>query len=65
MARTPWGFCATEVTVEQFVEGGCDGPHGYDGYVTQKQLDQEMRERGLAELVDRLAEFTRGEASGA
>lgn len=57
MHRTEWGFCATPVTAEQFVDGGCGGIHGHDGYITQKQLDQELRERGLAELVDRLAEF--------
>lgn len=50
----PWGFCATPVTMEQFVDGGCGGIHGHDGYVTNKQIKQEAREHDLAHLADRL-----------
>lgn len=53
----PWGFCASVVTPEQFVDGGCSGTHGYDGYVTRKQMEQEAREHGLAELVERANAF--------
>lgn len=56
----PWGCCATPVTTEQFVNGVCGSPngiHGYDGYVTRRQMVQELREHGLVELVGRLREF--------
>jgi len=61
MAPTPWGFCATPVTTEQFADGGCGGIHGHDGYITQKQINQEMREHDLAHLVDRLDAITGAE----
>jgi hypothetical protein len=53
----PWGFCATPVTVEQFVDGRCgsrNGIHGYDGYVTNKGLKRDLRAQGLDDLADRL-----------
>lgn len=67
MARCPpWGFCATRVTPEQFAEGVCGSPngiHGYDGYVTYKQIQQELREHGLMDLADRLAWMTASEGA--
>lgn len=54
----PWGYCATPVTLEQFVDGGCGGIHGYDGYVAAKHMTDGLHERGLADLVERLNEIT-------
>jgi hypothetical protein len=52
----PWGFCATPVALNDLIDG-CGGPHGRDGYVTRRQMEQEMREHGLAHLVERLHEI--------
>lgn len=62
----PWGYCATEVTAEQFMDGVCgskNGIHGYDGYVTQKEIDQRLRAHGMGHLVDRQKELAAQDAA--